>query len=177
MVKKPVFVPPRWNPDNKLTLDAFKTSDEFGKMLRISFVLEEQLDHLILSLDVGIPKQMRFAQKCQILKALRFPAAFCNAIMVIKSVRNMFAHEKDASFEKKRTEIESILENHGVKHSKNFKEYRIRIDSSSYLVSEMCLGNQLLWLNEFLASIIGSAPDAFEFPGPQPKNDVNIVWE
>lgn len=166
------YVFKEWDPDNLVAIAGFATTDEHGKMARISFVLEEGIDHLILSLKLvksETLKRMNFRTKILILRSLRFSKNICDALSKIYDIRNDFAHSKEACFENHREKIELIVEEHGITYPKGINGVVITIEENVYKIDQVELGNKLMFVAVVIGSFFGISAETFDFPEPKPK--------
>lgn len=167
---------PHLEIDTKWLNEIFECDDAYGKMLRMSLELENQISILLSHLKIANSKKLKtmdFEIKVLLIRALRIPKKFCDAVEKIRKIRNDFAHNKYIDFSSYTDTIQHLLKNTGISTPKDLSEFTVtrtqKGNTTEQKVSEMNLGDQLAVITIFLASTIGAFFDGFYFPEPIPK--------
>jgi hypothetical protein len=170
---------PHFDIDTEWLNEIFECKDPYGKMLRMTLELENQISILLSHLKIANSKQLKamdFETKVLLIRALRIPKIFCDAVEKIRKIRNDFAHNKYKEFSSYKDTIKHLLKNTGISTPKNLTDFTVtrtkKGNTTEQKVSDMNLGDQLAVITILLASTIAAFFDGFNFPEPMPKRIV-----
>lgn len=153
----------------------FNTADRLGKILRIHLVLEQQIDHLLMTMGIlESSNSANFHTKTLLLKALRIPKNCIDAVVATNAVRNHLAHLKTNSENIIAKRIDEVIKDPGFTSGPNgtkgcSDDFEFKLGEQKYIFGEMSKDDQFALSVLCLACEIGAMAHHFLFLPPVPN--------
>jgi len=158
-----------YEPNRDLILEALRTPDEIGRILRVHLALEQQMNGLIDHVAKRVvSKSASFAAKVISLRCMGIENNSCDVLESFNNLRNKFAHNPRATVANNKSIAEKIIGHalHDLADLGAFQVHFSETDKDLHKFSDLEIGQKILVIGAIYASYLGNMPHNRVFSPP-----------